>query len=91
MPYWLKFYDEADVSMKKLLKAISASTIDRHLTLKVSICFNSWQKSLISNQKNLRLTIPGLKLDGGGTCVQPFTIVDPAGHDQIPNADIGSV
>lgn len=32
MPYWLKFYGEADVSMKKLLTAISASTIDRHLT-----------------------------------------------------------
>ena len=31
MPYWLNFYEDADESMKRLLKTISASTIDRHL------------------------------------------------------------
>lgn len=31
MKYWLPFYAEADVSVKQLLREISASTIDRHL------------------------------------------------------------
>lgn len=31
MPYWLKFYEEADDAMRGLLLKVSASTIDRHL------------------------------------------------------------
>lgn len=31
MPLWLPFYKEADVRMQRLLKEISAATIDRHL------------------------------------------------------------
>lgn len=31
MPIWLPFYNEADVRMQKLLREISAATIDRHL------------------------------------------------------------
>lgn len=59
LPYWLKFYDSADVHMKMLLTKISASTIDRHLSVfrekTKGKGLSSTSPSLIKNKIPLKL------------------------------------
>jgi len=67
MPYWLPFYHEADVQMKKLLSEISSATIDRHLLKFRDIArrgLSSTSPSLLKNKIPIELLDHQIKEPG---------------------------